>query len=182
MVACRQGERRSRQEHFPAMPFSSVAVVNQGWPRTTLRLERQSVCRSSCRWASSLACCPSVGGRGAAFAAAPAADSPPSSPCRTPRLPLWTQASGFCYVNDIVLAILELLKVRHRGTARGVTTAVRTGLGYTAKVLMYAAVVTVTTSAPPRHPPPQYHSRVLYVDIDVHHGDGVEEAFLTCGG
>ena len=52
-----------------------------------------------------------------------------------------SQASGFCYVNDIVLAILELLK---------------------------------------------YHQRVLYIDIDVHHGDGVEEAFLTtgalCGG
>ncbi len=44
------------------------------------------------------------------------------------------QASGFCYVNDIVLAILELLK---------------------------------------------YHARVLYVDIDIHHGDGVEEAFLA---
>lgn len=43
-----------------------------------------------------------------------------------------SEASGFCYVNDIVLAILELLK---------------------------------------------YHSRVLYVDIDIHHGDGVEEAF-----
>ena len=37
-------------------------------------------------------------------------------------------------MNDIVLAILELLK---------------------------------------------YHNRVLYVDIDIHHGDGVEEAFLT---
>ncbi|KAL3145682.1 Homeobox protein HD-1 [Trebouxia sp. C0010 RCD-2024] len=45
-----------------------------------------------------------------------------------------SEASGFCYVNDIVLAILELLK---------------------------------------------YHERVLYVDIDIHHGDGVEEAFLT---
>ncbi len=43
------------------------------------------------------------------------------------------QASGFCYVNDIVLAILELLK---------------------------------------------YHARVLYIDIDIHHGDGVEEAFM----
>jgi histone deacetylase 1/2 len=43
------------------------------------------------------------------------------------------EASGFCYVNDCVLAILELLK--------------------------------------------QY-PRVLYIDIDVHHGDGVEEAFL----
>ncbi|CAM9185366.1 unnamed protein product, partial [Phaeothamnion confervicola] len=52
-----------------------------------------------------------------------------------------SEASGFCYVNDIVLAILELLK---------------------------------------------YHPRVLYIDIDIHHGDGVEEAFyctdrvMTC--
>eukprot|EP00249_Psilotum_nudum_P015769 c25509_g1_i1 orf=726-2162(+) len=44
------------------------------------------------------------------------------------------EASGFCYVNDIVLAILELLK---------------------------------------------YHERVLYIDVDIHHGDGVEEAFYT---
>lgn len=44
------------------------------------------------------------------------------------------EASGFCYVNDIVLGILELLKK---------------------------------------------HERVLYVDIDIHHGDGVEEAFYT---
>lgn len=45
-----------------------------------------------------------------------------------------SEASGFCYVNDIVLAILELLKE---------------------------------------------HQRVLYIDIDIHHGDGVEEAFYT---
>ena len=44
------------------------------------------------------------------------------------------EASGFCYVNDIVLGILELLK---------------------------------------------YHPRVLYLDIDIHHGDGVEEAFYS---
>ena len=25
----------------------------------------------------------------------------------------------------------------------------------------------------------RYYSRVLYIDIDVHHGDGVEEAFYT---
>ncbi len=25
----------------------------------------------------------------------------------------------------------------------------------------------------------RYHARVLYVDIDIHHGDGVEEAFYT---
>lgn len=45
-----------------------------------------------------------------------------------------SEASGFCYTNDIVLAILELLK---------------------------------------------FYPRVLYVDIDVHHGDGVEEAFYV---
>ena len=42
------------------------------------------------------------------------------------------EASGFCYINDLVLAILELLK---------------------------------------------HHPRVVYIDIDIHHGDGVEEAF-----
>ena len=26
---------------------------------------------------------------------------------------------------------------------------------------------------------PRYHARVLYIDIDVHHGDGVEEAFYA---
>merc|ERR1712048_142688 len=45
-----------------------------------------------------------------------------------------SEASGFCYINDIVLAILELLK---------------------------------------------HHQRVLYIDVDIHHGDGVEEAFYT---
>ncbi|KAJ7140442.1 hypothetical protein C8R46DRAFT_1361289 [Mycena filopes] len=44
------------------------------------------------------------------------------------------EASGFCYINDIVLCILELLRS---------------------------------------------HPRVLYIDIDIHHGDGVEEAFYT---
>ncbi|KAI8854339.1 hypothetical protein BC829DRAFT_413250 [Chytridium lagenaria] len=42
------------------------------------------------------------------------------------------EASGFCYVNDIVLGILQLLRI---------------------------------------------YPRVLYIDIDVHHGDGVQEAF-----
>lgn len=43
-------------------------------------------------------------------------------------------ASGFCYINDCVLAIIELLR---------------------------------------------YHPRVLYIDIDIHHGDGVEQAFWS---
>ncbi|AEA38701.1 histone deacetylase (nucleomorph) [Cryptomonas paramecium] len=43
-----------------------------------------------------------------------------------------SRMSGFCYTNDIILLLLELLK---------------------------------------------YFSKILYIDIDVHHGDGVEEAF-----
>jgi len=46
-----------------------------------------------------------------------------------------SEASGFCYVNDIVIGILELLK---------------------------------------------HFARVLYIDIDIHHGDGVQEAFNYC--
>lgn len=45
-----------------------------------------------------------------------------------------SEASGFCYINDIVLAILQLLL---------------------------------------------HYPRVLYIDIDVHHGDGVEQAFFS---
>ncbi|KAI9659024.1 MAG: histone deacetylase [Bathelium mastoideum] len=45
-----------------------------------------------------------------------------------------SEASGFCYVNDIVVAIVELLRI---------------------------------------------HPRILYIDIDVHHGDGVEQAFAS---
>ena len=45
-----------------------------------------------------------------------------------------SESSGFCYINDIVLAILDLL---------------------------------------------MHFPRVLYVDIDVHHGDGVQEAFYN---
>eukprot|EP01080_Neovahlkampfia_damariscottae_P005038 gene5038-8634_t len=45
-----------------------------------------------------------------------------------------SKSSGFCYVNDIVLGILELLKK---------------------------------------------YKKIMYIDIDVHHGDGVEEAFYS---
>lgn len=30
---------------------------------------------------------------------------------------------------------------------------------------------------PPSIAPYRYHPRVLYIDIDIHHGDGVQEAF-----
>lgn len=64
-----------------------------------------------------------------------------------------TEASGFCYVNDIVLAILELLRwVRFLSSRLARTAADALGFG-------------------------RVHPRVLYIDIDIHHGDGVQEAF-----
>ena len=60
------------------------------------------------------------------------------------------EANGFCYVNDAVLAILEMLKY--------VNCALR-AKRRTEQVLQ------------------RYHPRVLYIDIDIHHGDGVELAF-----
>uniref|UniRef100_A0A1I7XF39 Histone deacetylase n=1 Tax=Heterorhabditis bacteriophora TaxID=37862 RepID=A0A1I7XF39_HETBA len=62
-----------------------------------------------------------------------------------------SEASGFCYTNDIVLGILELLKYHKRA---------RHYLNFVIKEFLHFL-------------------RVLYVDIDVHHGDGVEEAFYT---
>ena len=62
------------------------------------------------------------------------------------------EASGFCYVNDIVLAILELLRW----------------------VLLVVSRCVELTECDDR-----VHARVLYIDIDIHHGDGVQEAFYN---
>lgn len=66
------------------------------------------------------------------------------------------EASGFCYINDIVLAILELLRF----------------VSFMALVEFAGCADTLLLLF-------RYHARVLYIDIDVHHGDGVEEAFYT---
>jgi histone deacetylase 1/2 len=65
-----------------------------------------------------------------------------------------SEASGFCYINDIVLAILELLKYVFRIKLR-------------IDRLFYFILLLIF----------RHHDRVLYIDIDIHHGDGVEEAF-----
>ncbi|RTG87963.1 histone deacetylase 8 [Schistosoma bovis] len=52
-----------------------------------------------------------------------------------------SEASGFCYLNDAVLAVHRLV------------------------------------SSTPSDISPNRQTRVLYVDLDLHHGDGVEEAF-----
>jgi histone deacetylase 1/2 len=84
------------------------------------------------------------------------------------------EASGFCYVNDIVLAILELLKYHEVSALPSYLyrpCLLQFFLGMfclnSAKI-MFSQLVNNS-----------YLQRVLYVDIDIHHGDGVEEAFYT---
>lgn len=74
-------------------------------------------------------------------------------------------ASGFCYINDIVIAILELLK-HHQVLYDNQHSTFYPFLPLV--LVLYEIHVYVFVS-----------QRVLYLDIDVHHGDGVEEAFYT---
>ena len=76
------------------------------------------------------------------------------------------EASGFCYVNDCVLGILELLKVRH---CKAHCVVFWCESARATSALTHCTLVFVA----------QVHNRVLYIDIDIHHGDGVEEAFYT---
>jgi histone deacetylase 1/2 len=84
------------------------------------------------------------------------------------------EASGFCYINDLVLAILELLKAR-RGGAWGHAHG-QAGCAVT-RVCVCACAAHAPFSCARLVKRPQRHTRVLYIDIDIHHGDGVEEAF-----
>lgn len=91
-----------------------------------------------------------------------------------------SEASGFCYVNDIVLAILELLKWVQNLSSAWLIKCVF--IKKTKKTQWALGLVVL----PVRHmwnedisPLSRYHQRVLYIDIDIHHGDGVEEAFYT---
>ncbi|RRT67647.1 hypothetical protein B296_00010656 [Ensete ventricosum] len=103
------------------------------------------------------------------------------------------EASGFCYVNDIVLAILTLLEhhdvspcfsPRSRFTRRApfpflhlpfFSAVARVHFKFYLSVLrlllFHSPSVTCSFLI--------WLQRVLYVDIDIHHGDGVEEAFYT---
>ncbi|KAG1346830.1 putative Histone deacetylase 2 [Cocos nucifera] len=107
------------------------------------------------------------------------------------------EASDFCYVNNIVLAILELLKMHkidHNVPDSGSDQV---------KFLKEKSLKKVTQVSPTNHfslnGTPQMpiqgsiesashqlsdflsdmFEHILYVDIDIHHGDGVEEAFYT---
>ncbi|GAA5984140.1 hypothetical protein JCM10908_006065 [Rhodotorula pacifica] len=69
------------------------------------------------------------------------------------------EAAGFCYVADAVLAIMEL-RTPPRNAASSICNS---------------------ESSPPLPPPAPLEkvSRVLYLDLDLHHGDGVESAFFS---
>ncbi|BGP48643.1 hypothetical protein JCM10450v2_004519 [Rhodotorula kratochvilovae] len=73
------------------------------------------------------------------------------------------EAAGFCYVNDIVLAIMELRSAPQRAPSPSPPSSPSSP----------------SATPPPIPPLPPRISRVLYLDLDLHHGDGVESAFLA---
>jgi histone deacetylase 1/2 len=64
-----------------------------------------------------------------------------------------SEASGFCYVNGAILSLISARILVSRDPGPDIVLGILELL--------------------------RYHTRVLYIDIDVHHGDGVEEAFYT---
>ena len=79
-----------------------------------------------------------------------------------------SEASGFCYVNGMILKLLHG-KCSDSRPYRHCTRNPRTTEVETVRMMrgtLFNGRV-------------RYHNRVLYIDIDVHHGDGVEEAFYT---
>lgn len=113
------------------------------------------------------------------------------------------EASGFCYTNDIVLCILELLRSVTICNAMGIdrieyipinqqNQSGHGGLplnGTESELNVLTTRPDLPYLLPPSLSPIHFfiflfyssrtHLRVLYIDIDVHHGDGVEEAFYT---
>ncbi|KAK4047160.1 hypothetical protein OIV83_005612 [Microbotryomycetes sp. JL201] len=83
------------------------------------------------------------------------------------------QASGFCYVQDIVLAILKL-RDPLPGTSRAGTVKVEeTGsVSESGRDERDNDSSSKTTHL-------RRITKVMYIDLDLHHGDGVEEAFLS---
>ncbi|THU63607.1 hypothetical protein C4D60_Mb01t17600 [Musa balbisiana] len=82
-----------------------------------------------------------------------------------------SMASGFCYVNDVVLAILSLLETRHVGPFLFLLLILHHRLCIFLLDSVYGDIYVCLFGI--------CMQRVLYVDIDIHHGDGVEEAFYT---
>ncbi|BGP16681.1 hypothetical protein JCM10213_000402 [Rhodosporidiobolus nylandii] len=80
------------------------------------------------------------------------------------------EASGFCYVNDIVLAIMEM-KSAPKPPPPPSSPSPSSG-----KVDGGASS---PPPVPPLRAPPKRLSRILYLDVDLHHGDGPESAFFT---
>ncbi|BGP55859.1 hypothetical protein JCM8202v2_003466 [Rhodotorula sphaerocarpa] len=70
------------------------------------------------------------------------------------------EAAGFCYVADAVLAIQELRTAPKLARPRSCSP--------------------IESDSPPVLPRPHARiTRVLYLDLDLHHGDGVESAFFS---
>ncbi|KAI9612880.1 hypothetical protein KEM48_003955 [Puccinia striiformis f. sp. tritici PST-130] len=80
------------------------------------------------------------------------------------------EANGFCYVNGELPIFTPILIQSYSFLIEGYNFRYRLG---------DPRASSVNAVDLPHRLIRLYHKRVLYVDIDVHHGDGVEEAFYT---
>lgn len=120
-----------------------------------------------------------------------------------------SKAAGFCYVNDVVLAILELRKARTgvvevaeddqrpaiASTSSASTSPTKTSIGFGARPEDIRRHLEQQqqearrqkrlgdsdngTASRKRRTQLQRLNRILYLDLDLHWGDGVEEAFTS---
>jgi acetoin utilization deacetylase AcuC-like enzyme len=85
------------------------------------------------------------------------------------------RASGFCYVADIVLGIMLLAK---QGSARCLRPLALGTASKSPESRQGAAKEPSQSSVAPLEGPMR-RARVMYLDLDIHEGDGVHQAFLS---
>lgn len=83
--------------------------------------------------------------------------------------------AGFCYVQDVALAIQELRKPPPKTRPPPPPPSPPPATTQTSN----SSSPNSTAVPPPPPTPPARISRVFYLDLDLHHGDGVELAFAS---
>ena len=77
----------------------------------------------------------------------------------------WSQAGGFCFVNDVVLAIQKLIRKSGSGSSSSSTSSGSMSSTSTSSFISDSLRKS------------QRRRKVLYLDLDIHHCDGVQSAF-----
>jgi len=88
-----------------------------------------------------------------------------------------SMGGGFCWVNDTVLALQLMRRKFGEYRANALRTASLRAVSLRSPLLPSSPTTLLCPRSTPC--PPVHAGKVLYLDIDIHHADGVEEAFIT---